>query len=148
MDKWNSVKTQEDIDLLMSTYGDFHDAVIVSANYQNGYYVDDEMSLHFCKPEEHVLSVTFQCQWKPRIIELQFIGLRQTHLTGWQDNYLQIISEAYLAFHENLLSGNQSKVIVWADDDCFDVGKLNDAIHEPSETYIVANSLRWRIVKE
>lgn len=41
MNTWHDIKTQEDIDLLMSVYGDFHDACIVSLNYQSGVFVDD-----------------------------------------------------------------------------------------------------------
>jgi len=148
MDNWNDVNTQKDIDFLMSTYGSFHDAVIVSANYQNGYYVDDEMTLYGCGSEEHTLSVIFHCQWKPRVIELRFTGLRQIHLVGWQDNYLPIISDAYLSFQDKLLPGNPQKVVVWADNDWFDVNKINNTIHEPADTYIVANALRWRIIKD
>lgn len=55
-------------------------------------------AMHFGGPEERVLSVVFQRQWEPKTIELQFIGLRQLHLIGWQDNYLCNILEAYLAF--------------------------------------------------
>ena len=31
MNFWNDIKTQEDIDLLLSVYGNFHDACIVGA---------------------------------------------------------------------------------------------------------------------
>lgn len=148
MGDWNEVKTQEDIDFLMSTYRDFHDSVLISANYKNGYYVDDENAIHGCEPEDFVLSMLFHSQWQPRIVELQFMGLRQTHLTGWEDNYLPIILETYLAFHENLLPGSPSKVIIWSDNSWFDTEKIDNTIHEPSETYVVANSLRWRIIKE
>ena len=68
------------------------------------------------------------------------------HLVGWQDNYLCDISDAYLAFHDNLLPGNPDRVIVWADTDLFDVAKIDNSIHEPADTYIVANALKWRIV--
>ena len=99
----------------MSAYGDFHDACIVSLNFQSGAFVDDKSAMHFGGPEERVLSVVFQRQWEPKTIELQFIGLRQLHLIGWQDNYLCNILEAYLAFHDNLLPGKPHRVIVWSD---------------------------------
>ena len=93
MEKWYSIRTQKDIEQLMSTYGDFHDACIISLNFQSGAFVDDENAMHFGSPEERVLAVVFQCQWEPKTIELQFIGLRQMHLVGWQDNYLCDIFE-------------------------------------------------------
>lgn len=148
MGKWYRVETQKDIEQLMSTYGDFHDACIVSLNFQSGAFVDDESAMHFGSPEDHVLSVVFQCQWEPKTVELQFIGLRQLHLVGWQDNYLCDILDAYLIFHDNLLPGEPNRVIVWSDNSCFDPAKIGSTIQEPSDTYIVANALKWRIVKE
>jgi len=104
--------------------------------------------MHFGSPEEHILSVVFHCQWEPKIIELQFIGLRKLHLVGWQDNYLCDILEAYLSFHDNLLPGKPNRIIVWSNDSYFDVAKVSNAIQEPEDTYIIANALRWRIIKE
>ena len=148
MGNWYNVETQKDIEQLMSTYGDFHDACIVSTSFQSGAFVDDEHTMHFGSPEEHILSVVFHCQWEPKIIELQFIGLRKLHLVGWQDNYLCDILEAYLSFHDNLLPGKPNRVIVWSNDSYFDVAKVSNAIQEPEDTYIIANALRWRIIKE
>lgn len=146
MSTWYNIETQDDIDHLMTTYGDFHDACIVSLNFQTGVFVDDKMTMHFGSAEEKILSVTFQRQWNPKTIELQFSGLRQIHLIGWQDNYLNDILCAYLAFHNDLLPGTPKRVIVWSDTDYFDVTKIDNSIHEPADTYIVANALKWRIV--
>ena len=146
MGNWSRIETQKDIDLLMKIYSDFHDFCIVSLNFQSGAFVDDDMAMHFGSAEERILSVIFQCQWEPKAIELQFSGLRQMHLIGWQDNYMCDISSAYLAFHNNLLPGEPGRVIVWSDTDWFNVEKIDNSIHEPADTYIVANSLRWRIV--
>ena len=70
------------------------------------------------------------------------------HLVGWQDNYSCDILNANLAFHDNLLPGNLQRVIIWSDTDLFHVEKIDNSIHEPADTYIVANFLKWRIVKE
>lgn len=148
MDKWYDVKNQSDIEWMMSTYGDFHDACIVSLNFQSGAFVDGKNTMYFGGPDDCILSVVFQCQWKPKTIELQFIGLRQLHLVGWQDNYLCDILDAYLAFHDHLLPGKTGRVIIWSDNSMFDVAKIGNAIQEPADTYIVANALRWRIVTE
>ena len=145
MENWQSAETQKDIEQLMSAYGDFHDACIVSLNFQSGAFVDDKSAMHFGGPEERVLSVVFQRQWEPKTIELQFIGLRQLHLIGWQDNYLCNILEAYLAFQDNLLPGKPHRVIVWSDNSCFDAAEIGSTIQEPADTYIVSNVLRWRI---
>ena len=44
MQDWHPIKTQEDIEHLMSAYGDFHDSCIVSLDFQSGAYVDDDRS--------------------------------------------------------------------------------------------------------
>lgn len=147
MGNWNTIETQEDIDRLMTAYNDFHDSCVVSLNFQSGAFVgDDDWAMHFGNAEDRILSVVFQSQWKPKTIELQFSGLRQIHLIGWQDNYWCDISSAYLAFHNGLLPGSPRRVIVWSDTDWFDVKKIDNSIHEPADTYIVANALRWRVV--
>lgn len=148
MDNWHNIETERDIEFLMSTYGSFHDACIVSLSFQNGTFVDDKGIMHFSDAESRRLSVVFQCPWKPKTIELQFSGLRQLHFVGWQDQYFGDIFDAYLAFHDHLLPGKPDRVIVWSDTDWFDVTKIDNSIHEPADTYIVANALRWRIVDE
>lgn len=145
MDCWHTIETQKDIDLLRTTYGDFHDACLVSLNFKSGAFVDDELTMDLGTAEERVLSAVFQCQWEPKTIELQFSGLRQMHLIGWQANYACDITDAYLAFHNDLLPGKPERVIVWADTGLFNVHKIDNSIHEPAVTYIVANALRWRI---
>jgi hypothetical protein len=110
--------------------------------------VDDKGAMYFGDAASRRLSVMFQCQMKPKTLELQFSGLRQMHLVGWQDNYSCNIFGAYLAFHDNILPGNPDRVIVWSDTEWFDVTKIDNAIHEPADTYIVANALRWRIVDQ
>ena len=68
MENWQSAETQKDIEQMMSAYGDFHDACIVSLNFQSGAFVDDKSAMHFGGPEERVLSVVFQRQWEPKTI--------------------------------------------------------------------------------
>lgn len=148
MQDWNPIQTQEDIERLMSAYGDFHDSCIVSLNFQSGAYVDEDWSMHFGDAQARVLSVVFQCQWEPKTIALRFIGLRQLHLVGWQDNYLCEISEAYLSFHHGLLPWQPERVIVWSDNGSFDPAQIDGTIHEPADTYIIANELRWRMVED
>ena len=124
MGDWHKIELQEDIDFLMETYGGFHDSCIVSLSFQSGAFVDNDMVMHFGGPNERILSVICQSQWEPKTIELQFSGLRQMHIVGWQDNYLCLILDAYLAFHNGLLPGSPDRVIVWSDTDCFDINRL------------------------
>ena len=50
MENWQSAETQKDIEQLMSAYGDFHDACIVSLNFQSGAFVDDKKRNAFWRP--------------------------------------------------------------------------------------------------
>ena len=68
------------------------------------------------------------------------------HPVHWQNNYLYYISSAYLAFQNNLLPRKLQRMIVRSDTDWFDIEKIDNSIHDPVDTYIAANSLRWRVV--
>lgn len=72
MEHWHNIRTERDIEFLMSTYGGFHDSCIVSFSFQNGAFVDDKGAMHFSDAASRRLSVIFKSQWKPRTIELQF----------------------------------------------------------------------------
>jgi len=142
---WHEVNTQEDIELLLSVYGGFHDSCIAALNYHSGAFADERRAMHFGTPEERRLSVIFQSQWEPRTVELLFSGLRQMHLAGWQENASCEIFEANLTFCEGLLPGEPRRVIVWSDTKDPDVPTDGRGIREPAGTWIVANALRWRI---
>lgn len=145
MDEWKKISSQNDIDELLNFYVGFHDSCIVSASYRNGAFVDDKGSMHFGDSAQYEMLVMFHSQWKPAI-EMRFCGLRQLHLTGWQNNYACDIFDVYLSFCDDVLPGKPSRVIVWADTESFNIKNINNTIHEPSDTYIVANDLSWRIV--
>lgn len=148
MGKWHNVKTRDDIERLMSDYAGFHDSCIVSINFSSGAFIDDKRAMCFGKAADRVLSVVIQCQSTPKTIELNFVGLRQLHLIGWMDNYENLISGVYLAFHDKSLYNSPDRVIVWADDSDFDVDRINGTACEPTETYIISDALKWRFINE
>ena len=41
MGDWHNIATQDDIESLLSAYGDFHDACIVEAHFKSGAFVDE-----------------------------------------------------------------------------------------------------------
>ena len=145
VEQWYPIETEEDIEHLMSSYYEFHDACIVSLNFQSGTFVDQEGTMHFSPADKCVLSILFQSQLVPKSVELQFSGLRQLHLFGC-GNYLNNISAAYLEFHHKLLPGKPERLIVWSDYSEFDVAAVDNTIQEPADTYVVANALRWRMI--
>ncbi|WRS27150.1 hypothetical protein U6B65_12560 [Oscillospiraceae bacterium MB08-C2-2] len=145
---WKEVNTQKDIDELLGAYGNFHDSCITNLRYDSGSYVTSDKAMHFSGADDRNLIVAFQCQWDPITIELCFSGLRRLHLVGWQDNYLNNISSAYLAFHEKLLPGKPERLIVWSDTDGFEPKTVSEsnALTEPADTYMISNRLKWRII--
>jgi len=147
MGEWKELSSQKDIDELLSLYDGFHDSCIVSVNYRSGAFVDDKGAMHFGNSAQHELSVVFHSQWKNQI-ELCFSGLRRLHLVGWQDKYMCDIFDAHLSFYDKLLPGTSSRVIVWADNESFDIKRMDTTIHEPSDTYIIADALKWRTLSE
>ena len=146
MRKWKDIKTENDISELMETYGSFHDSCIVSLNYQSGNSVDNNKTMNFGSSNEYELNIVFNSQWNPKVLELKFIGVRQMHITGWQDNYMNDIFEAKIAFYDELFTDKTKKLIVWSDYEDFDPLKINSNLQEPGDTYIIADSLKWRII--
>lgn len=151
MNDWKVVETENDIEELLDCFHGFHDSIIKSIAYESGNYVMENNAMVFAIPGEYELHVVFEGQWEPKRIELCFNGVRRLHLIGLEDNYTNDILDAYLAFHNDLLPSKYrapNKVIVWADDSCFEIKNISNALEEPSTTYIIASSLKWRILEE
>ena len=144
---FKEIDSQNDIDELLEAYGGFHDACLVSTVFQSGAYVDDNLSMGFGEADDYVLTATFQRQWRPKTLEMRFIGLRRFHLTGAEDNYIPLLFEAFVSFQENLLPGEPKRLIVWSDEE-FHANKIDNSLTEPAGSYIVANELEWRIIED
>lgn len=149
MSQWHQVQVQSDIDQLLEAYGGFHDSCIVSLHYVSGTYVDGDNAMVFGSDDDFALNIVFQRQWEPKGLELCFSGVRCFHITALQDNYFDVIYNAYLAFHDGILPAKYratDRVIVWADDTGFCVNELSEAPTEPDFSYVIATRLKWRIV--
>lgn len=149
MNDWKQVETTEDIDELLQTTHGFHDTCITSIRYVSGNRVDKKNSMIFANTNDYELHICFQGQWEPKNVELCFNGVRQLFLVGLEDNYLNDIYGAYLAFHDDLLPSKYrapKRVIVWADDSDFDIHNMTGDLIEPAVTYVIANTLKWRIL--
>ena len=149
MSQWHQVQAQSDIDQLLEMYGGFHDSCIVSLHYVSGTYVDGDNAMVFGSDDDFALNIVFQRQWEPKGLELCFSGVRCFHITALQDNYFDVIYNAYLAFHDGILPAKYratDRVIVWADDTGFCVNELSEAPAEPDFSYVIATGLKWRIV--
>ena len=103
----------------------------------------------FGSDDDFALNIVFQRQWEPKGLELCFSGVRCFHITALQDNYFDVIYNAYLAFYDGILPAKYratDRVIVWADDTGFCVNELSEAPTEPDFSYVIATGLKWRIV--
>lgn len=147
---WHQINTQQDIEELINKYGGFHDSCMVSAEYYSGAGVNNDNSMTFGSSEDRVLKIAFQSQWNPNTIELCFVGVRRFNLIGWQDNYLCDIFDCYMAFHNNLVSGQDIRLIVWADSCGFNPKEIpeNKTLNEPMSSFVVAEKLKWRFLEE
>ena len=62
MGDWHNIATQDDIESLLSAYGDFHDACIEEAHFKSGAFVDEASAMHFGRRVSEIL-----CLWKPML---------------------------------------------------------------------------------
>ncbi len=143
---WKAITTQQDIDDLMEAYGGFHDSCIVSMQYQSGAFVDDRQCMHFRDAQSCALLIHFHSQWHKAQLQLLFTGLRKVVLTGLQTGYSSEILGVHLSFQKLVLNKEPESVIVWADDDSFDIHQPVSPCKEPADTFIIANALTWRLV--
>lgn len=150
MESWIEVKTKKNIDELMSYFHGFHDSCISSIRYVTGNQVSDNKSMKFGELNDYEAIVIFESQWGGPI-ELCFNGVRRMHLVGMEDNYFPDISGATIIFANNILPCKfnlPKETIVWANDAYFDIKYIDNALTEPSITYIIAHQLKWRKLKD
>ncbi len=130
---WVEVTNQADLDLLMNTFGAFHDACIKEMYLWTESYVDSDLSMS-CPPhlDTHV-RLLIQRQFEdPSAIELLFDEVRRINVVPSPDNYDSIIFDATLLLREG--------IFYWAD-----VGRwLPDQENSMNATWIAANKLKWR----
>ncbi len=150
MGNWYDVNNQSDIDFLMKIYGGFHDACITELRYISGADVNENLSMRFGESQDRKLYVIIKRQWNPMKIELLFEGMRQINIAGWQNNYFCDICDCYLAIHNNLITGRDDNLIVWADSSGFNPKELYDGniLSEPLISYIISEKLKWRLIED
>jgi hypothetical protein len=129
---WNEIFTDNDIDMLMKFYDEFHDSCIKEITYISGAYVNSDLSM-FPVNNERILKITFQRQSKPITIELEFSGLIKLNLSPNNQEYTCEISDATLIFDNGC--------IYWGD--CSD---LKGDFEKYDGTWVCSNKLRWKIV--
>jgi hypothetical protein len=147
---WHEIVNQADIDFLNKSYGGFHDSCITELNYLSGGYVNENLSMGFGDAPDRKVSVILKRQWKPTKLELLFEGMRRMNIAGWQNNSYCEIFACYLKLQNDLIKGRDDNLVVWADDMSFDPKGAFDRkiLEEPMVTYIISESLRWRLFED
>ena len=127
---WHYVETQEDVDTLMETAGDFHDSVLKSLEYISGSRVYPDKSM---TPIDSLrkLKMIFESQCTDTI-ELLFEGLIALNLRPKDDNWTTEITEASVFLNE--------ETVFFAEDE------MEKEEFQPDRTCAKAYSLRWRLV--
>jgi len=145
------IKTQNDIDELMETCNYFHDSCIVSTNYQSGYEVRKDGSIEqFGDP---TVSIIFHSQWHPRRFELCFENVRKFYINGLKENYMNIIDEADICFHDikvydEIMGEMTKRAIIWTDYEGFDISDLEKKTIDYDYSFVLADLLKWRTIEE
>ena len=148
MREWKTVNNEKDIVYLMNAYSDFHDACLVEASFKSGYSVDEEQAMHFPAEKSNALHMIFHSQSYDKPLELIFSGVRKYCIAGWQNYYYCDIMDCYLKAHNDLITGRDDPLIVWADDSSFNPKKLYDRkiLDEPITSFVIADNLKWRFL--
>lgn len=147
-DSWTEIEADEDIEEFLEKFV-FHDVFIESVVYESGTRALDENTMGF--EATHNMIITFTSCWCGRI-EVFFRTVRKFSLQGFNENIFgNEINDYYLKFHTDLWGKTRdSRVIVWADSSCFDPKFYHAEINlnDKSYTYVIADGLKWRYVKE
>lgn len=133
--EYKSIETQEDIDVLMMEFKDFHDSCIKELNYYSGGYVDVDRTMHPINSVRNV-SIIFQSQISDYpVIEMKFELIHQLNLQPRPENYDCIIYESSLVKIDELF--------YWSEWGRF---QLED-IHNCKGTWVSAEGIKWRFLQ-
>lgn len=144
---WNTVRTADDIERLLTEYGGFHDCCVTGLEYESSAGVDADAAMFSGEKRDHVAVLSLQSQWKAGTLELRFEGVVRIFITAWQENYFCDIFDCTLEIRTDLITGRDDPLVVWADRSGFDPKRCElKPLSEPSVSYVIADVLKWRIV--
>ncbi len=132
---WTEVTDSDDVEVLLSTFGGFHDSCIKELHMWTGHFVDPDLSMRTSGDLDCNVRILCQRQWEnPSAVELWFEEVTELHVSPSPLNYDSIILEATLEVNNGS--------IYWADDgDWSPGGDGNEKV-----TWIASRKLRWRDV--
>ncbi len=144
---WNTVRTADDTERLLSEFAGFHDSCVTGLEYESGSGVDGSGGMVFGEKKEHIAVLSLQSQWKTGTLELRFEGVVKLCVSAWQENYVCDIYDCTLEIRTDLITGRDDPLVVWADVSGFDPKTYEaKALSEPSVSFVIADVLKWRIV--
>ena len=129
--EFQSVKSNEDIKFFLEKTNSLHDGYIIGVQYTNDIMTNVDENGYFTNPDatKLVLRILVTSIWNT-VVEIEFEAIRE-----WQikDN-LWDMTDTSIVFDENGL-------IVWSNDVFTDMSDLKN------RSYVIASSMKWRIVK-
>lgn len=130
MGEWTPIQTEEDICVLMQSFGGFHDSCIKELKYISGAYVGEDLGMYPFNDQRSVRMI-FQRQDKnPMAIEMEFSGVITLSLSPKNTAYTAEILDASMLMRDGK--------IYWYDSF---FKEKPDVYHG---TWIEAEGVRWR----
>jgi hypothetical protein len=126
---WNYIESEDDINHLMSTFHEFHDAVLRTLNYVSGSGKANNGGMYVTDSIRQV-SMIFDSDWSESI-EMVFEGVLKLNLCPAKDNYCSDILAAMLEKEDEIIK--------------FYTGEKEE-IKEYDGTWIESLGLRWRFI--
>ena len=135
---WNELKSNDDIELFMKKYGNFHDSCIREFNYVSGAYVNKDCSM-FPINSKKELSIIFQRQCKDIMnIQLVFCGLKSLNFVPSIPNFEAIISKVCMK-----IIGDD---LYWCVDCGFNLACTKDLWFNSNYTWLCCEWAKWRTI--
>jgi hypothetical protein len=133
--EWKPVATQADADLLMRSFGDFHDSCIRETHLWTDHWVAPNLAMACSERLDNRIRFLIQRQFaRPSAVELLFEEVLRFNLVPAPENYFSIIFSAKLLV--------QGEVIFWSPNRNW----KPDGPDRDDSTWISARKLRWREV--
>lgn len=128
---YNEIRTTKDIEYFLETANDLHDGYVLSVQYANNGIIKTETG-HQINPSQTKLSVNILVtSIYDTVVEMVFENILE-----WQIKVDQFdITETAIEFDDG-------GFVIWADGESADTDTRNDG------SYVIARSLKWRIVND
>ena len=131
---WNTIENTNDIEEFMKKVQGFHDTCIKEIKYRSGAYVNENLGMNPMNSLRELKMIIQRQTEELSVIELEFTGLKEIHMTPSNYFTCEIHSATLLFLGED---------ICWCDE-----GKLSiSGVLIYPGTRIIASKLRWRSIE-